>query len=141
MDKTNLRFLDTNIILRYLTRDDEEKATQALALFTRLEAGTERVATSPMVIFEAIFTLQKRYNVPREKIREAIVDILSFSGLALPNKNLYRRALDLYVNNNISFTDAFNAAQMAAQRITDIYSFDTDFDRMDGVKRIEPREG
>jgi predicted nucleic acid-binding protein len=27
-----LRFLDTNILLRYFTRDDEERASRALAL-------------------------------------------------------------------------------------------------------------
>ena len=53
------RFLDTNILLRYLTRDDEEKARRALALLLRVERGEEEVVTSPMVVFETIFTLQR----------------------------------------------------------------------------------
>ena len=41
------RFLDTNVILRYLTRDDEVKAQAALRLLLRAERGEERLATSP----------------------------------------------------------------------------------------------
>ena len=39
------RFLDTNILLRYLTRDDEAKAQQALALLRRVERDEEQVET------------------------------------------------------------------------------------------------
>lgn len=35
------RFLDTNILLRYLTRDDETKAGSAFALLGRIENGDE----------------------------------------------------------------------------------------------------
>jgi len=49
-------FLDTNILLRFLTRDDEQKAQQALDLLLRIERGEEKVITSPLVIFETIFT-------------------------------------------------------------------------------------
>lgn len=138
MKKTNVPFLDTNILLRYLTRDDEEKAKRSLALLSRIEQGNEKVATSSMVIFETVFTLQKRYRVPREQIRELLADILSFRGLALPNKNLYKRALDLYASRNVSFVDAFNAIYMASQGIAQIYSFDTDFDKFEGITRREP---
>jgi uncharacterized protein len=141
IDRSRVRFLDTNIILRFLTKDDEKKARQAMALFMRLEAGTERVFTSPMVIFETVFTLQKFYGVPREQIRDALEDILSFTGLTLPNKAVYRRALDIYVENNFSFADAYNAALMASQGVTQIYTYDTDFDKLEGINRVEPAEG
>ena len=64
------RFLDTNILLRYLTRDDPVKAEPALAVLVRVERGEEKVITSPLVIFETVFTLQGRnYRVPRDRIK------------------------------------------------------------------------
>ena len=65
----SLRFLDTNILLRYLTRDDEAKARRALALMIRVERGEEQVVTSPMVIFETVFTLEKSYRIARSTIK------------------------------------------------------------------------
>ncbi|MBI2909081.1 MAG: PIN domain-containing protein [Chloroflexi bacterium] len=133
-----MRFLDTNVLLRYLTADDMEKAGRAMALLSKVERSEEKVAVSPMVIFETVFTLQKRYGVPRERIRASLGDIISLRGLDLPNKYLYGRALELYGSKNISFADAFNAAYMESREIFEIYSWDTDFDGLEGLTRLEP---
>lgn len=133
------RFLDTNVLLRYLTRDDEGKAARALALLSRVERGEEKVVTSPLVIFETVFTLQKRYRVPREQIRAALGDIISLRGLGLPSKRIYLRALELFVRENIPFVDAYNVVYMQSQGLSEIYSWDTDFDGIEGIGRVEPR--
>src|SRR6266568_9467238 len=133
-------FLDTNILLRYFTRDDERKAQQALNLLMRVERGEEKVITSSLVIFETVFTLQSFYKVPRQRIRELVLSIISLRGLQLPGKNVYYQAFDLYVTKNISFADAYNAAYMLSERVSSIYSWDTDFDRIEGIVRMEPEE-
>ncbi|MBI2936405.1 MAG: PIN domain-containing protein, partial [Chloroflexi bacterium] len=92
------RFLDTNILLRYLTRDDEEKARDCLALLLRVELGEEVVVTSDLVIAETVFTLQspRQYGLPRERIRQLIEPLIALRGLRLPRKALYARVFDLY---------------------------------------------
>ena len=132
------RFLDTNVLLRYFTRDDEEKAQQALALLIRVERGEEKVVTSPLVIFETVFTLQSYYRVPRQRIKELVGDVISLRGLGLPNKTLYYRALDLYSSKNISFADAYNVAYMESRAVSEVYSWDMDFDNLEGIVRVEP---
>lgn len=131
-------FLDTNILLRYLTADDERKAQRALNLLVKVEQGEERVVTSSLVIFETVFTLQSFYKVPRQRIKELLVPVISLRGLHLPGKNVYYQAFDLYVTKNISFADAYNAAYMLDEKIERIYSWDTDFDKIEGVIRVEP---
>ncbi|HXF50775.1 MAG TPA: PIN domain-containing protein [Dehalococcoidia bacterium] len=133
-----MRFLDTNVLLRYLTRDDEPKARRALALMVRLERNEERALLSPMVVFETVFTLEKSYRVPRARIRELLENLLSFRGLALAGKRVYYEALDLYERTAVSFADAYNAAFMKARGVDEIYSWDADFDRVEGVVRLEP---
>ena len=49
-----------------------------------------------------------------------------------------RRALDLYVNHAVDFEDALTAAAMERSGITELYSQDADFDRMENVTRLEP---
>ncbi len=61
----NVRFIDTSVLLRLLLRDNEEKAERALMLLLSVERGEARLATSHLVIFETIFTLQ-RHNVVTE---------------------------------------------------------------------------
>lgn len=132
------RFLDTNILLRYFTGSDGEKALAAKTLLERVERGEEKVTTSVMVVFEAIFTLQRTYKVPKAKIREMVGDVIVLRGVQLTGKRLCLQALGLYVEKNISFTDAYNAVYMQSRQLSEIYSFDTDFDRVEGVVRIEP---
>jgi uncharacterized protein len=135
-----IHFLDTNILLRYLTRDDERKALSALDLLTRIEQGQEKVITSSLVIFETVFTLQRFYRVQRQQIKELILPIIALRGLQLPDKHVYQRAFDLYISKNISFADAYNAAYMLTEHISTIYSWDTDFDKIEDIVRLEPEE-
>jgi len=133
-----VRFLETKVLFRYFIRDEEGKAEAALTLLTRMERGEERVATSPLVIFETIFTLQRRYHVPKDRIRALVSPIIALRGLQLPQKHLYERAFDLYATTPLSFADAYNVAYMKQQQLTEIYSWDTDFDRVQGIARVEP---
>ena len=134
------RFLDTNILLRYLTRDDEAKAKRALALLQRMERGEERVETSLLAISEVVFTLQRFYHVPKDHVRELITPILRLRGLHLPEKTRCLAALDLYVEQNISFIDAYHAVLLKPRGKTEIYSWDTDFDDITWLARVEPEE-
>jgi predicted nucleic acid-binding protein len=135
-----MRFLDTNILICYFSKDDEAKAKKALALLQRIERGEERAETSLPVIFETVFTLQRRYHVERAQIKALLLPILRMRGLRLPSKSLCIAALDMYVERNISYVDAFNADYMHTRGMTEIYSWDTDFDGIEGITRIEPED-
>jgi predicted nucleic acid-binding protein len=134
-------FLDTNILLRFFTGDDSQKAQQALNLFMRIERGEEKVITSSSVIFETVYTLQSFYKLARGEIKDKLLPIISMRGVHLPDKGVYYRAFDLYVTKNISFADAYNAAFMISEEIFNIYSWDRDFDKIEGIVRLEPEEG
>ena len=132
------RFLDTNVLLRYYVASDPEKAQRSRELLSRVERGSEKVTTSLMVIAEAIFTLQRTYKVSKARIRDMLGDVLSMRSLQLASKGRCLQALDLYVDKNVSFVDAYNVTSMAAQGLTEIYTWDSDFDKFDAIRRIEP---
>ncbi|MBI2597402.1 PIN domain-containing protein [Candidatus Daviesbacteria bacterium] len=134
------RFLDTNILLRYFTGSGSEKALAAKVLLERIEQSEEKVVISVLVVFETIFTLQRTYKVPKVKIREMVGDVIALRGVQLTGKRLCLQALDLYVGKNISFADAYNVIYMQSQQFSEIYSWDTDFDRIEGITRIEPAQ-
>ena len=132
------RFLDTNVLARHITVDDPIKARAARELLLRVERGEEQVASSPLVVFETIFTLQSFYQVPKQRIRALLLPLINMPGLSLPDKRLYEPAFDLWVQSPMSFADAYNSVYMQANRLTQIYSWDTDFDRVPGITRLEP---
>src|SRR5260370_38152381 len=110
-------FLDTNILLRFLTRDDEQKAQQALDLLLRIERGEEKVITSPLVIFETIFTLQKLYKVPRDIIKEQVLSIISLRSFNFQIKSLSLRLLVFSFAKIFSFPVVSNLVTCNSERI------------------------
>jgi len=132
------KFLDTNIFLRYLTKDDEEKAYKVLDLLKKIEKGEEKAITSPLVIFELIFTLQKYYKLPKEEIKNLVLPLINLRGLKLPYKAVFEKTLEVFPNTNVSFADLFNYFFMLEHEVKEIYSYDEDFDELPEVKRLVP---
>lgn len=133
-------FLDANVVLRYLLRDDEIKAQRCLELLERAERREIVLRTTDLVVAELVWVLESpaTYNVPRQKIRDLLLPVIFLPGLRLPGKRLYAQIFDLYVDRGIDFIDAYNAVHMRKQGLSEIYSYDPDLDLMDGVSRIEP---
>jgi predicted nucleic acid-binding protein len=132
------RVVDANVFLRYFTGDDPDKSEAARALLERVERGVEKVTTDVLVVFETVFTLQRTYKVPKARIREMVGDVLALPGIQLHGKRRCLDALDLYADQNVSFVDAYLAVAMQARGLSEIYSWDREFDRLAGIVRITP---
>jgi uncharacterized protein len=137
-----MQFVDTNIFIRYFTRDDPEKAQACLRLFEQANHNQVTLTTSESVIAEVVFILSSRrlYNLSRQAVRMRLYPILSLQGLRLAHKRQYLRALDLYSSNNIDFEDALSVAFMERNHIAELYSYDQDFEPIEGssITRVEP---
>ncbi len=136
MSKTKL--IDANIILRFLTNDDPEKAAHCEALLKKIEHGNEEVFLPDLILADIIWTLEKFYQVEKKKIQDMLIQLLALKGLHCSNKGSCISALNIYSSKNIDWTDAFIAAQMNAAGQKEIYSYDRDFDRLDNIKRVIP---
>lgn len=137
-----MKFLDANIILRYLVRDDESKAAKCFELFQALKENREQVLTSEAILTEVCYVLvskRNQYHLSHGDIRARLMPIISMSGLKIPNKKRYLRALDIFaLYSNLDIEDAVIIAHMEAEGIKELLSYDTDFDRKPNIKRTEP---
>jgi predicted nucleic acid-binding protein len=137
-----MTLLDTNIILRYLTRDDEAKAQACFELFQRVAEEKETLVTTEVVIAEVTYVLAsaKNYHLSHEDIRSRLLPILMLRGLHVAQKQVCIRALEIYASSpQLDFEDAFSVALMERENIQVIYSYDTDFDQFPMISRQEPQ--
>lgn len=132
------KFIDTNIFLRYLTKDDPSRYDKCREIFKNAIEGKITIATSGMVIAELIWTLLSYYKVPKADVVEKISIIVSTKNLYIPDKDIIADALVLYSRKNIDYIDAYNAVFMKNHGVDEIYSYDGDFDAIEGIKRAEP---
>jgi predicted nucleic acid-binding protein len=137
-----MRFVDTNIFIRYLTQDHPARGPAALALFQRVRAGTEALTTCETIIAEVVYVLSSRgagYGLSPADIRARFLPVLRLRGLKLPQKRTVLRALDLYAQHpTLDFEDLLAIAHMERLGIRDLVSYDLDFDRVPGISRHEP---
>jgi len=134
------QFVDTNIFLRYLTRDDPQKAEACFRLLEKAKKSEVTLTTSESVIAEIVFVLSspRVYRLSRTEVRARLYPILALEGLKIQDRRKYYRALDLYADHAIDFEDALTVAEMERSGIEDLYSYDTDFDVFENVIRLEP---
>lgn len=137
-----MKFLDTNVIIRYLTRDDEQKAEACYQLFRRVSTGDETLLTSETIIAEVTYVLSSNrapYHLSHNEIRVRLLPILMLRGLRMPQKQVCINALDIYGSSpSLDFEDALSVAHMQQQGITQIITYDRDFDQIPNIQRQEP---
>jgi predicted nucleic acid-binding protein len=130
-------FIDTNIFLRYLTKDDPSKYYKCREIFKKAIQGNIELVTSGIVIAELIWTLLSYYKVQKADVIDKISIIVNTDNLYIPDKDVITDALVLYSRKNIDYIDAYNAIFMKRYGFEEIYSYDEDFDAVEGIKRIE----
>ncbi len=132
------KFVDTNVFLRYLTKDDLSKYERCREMFKKALEGEIAISTSGMVIAELIWTLLSYYKLPKAEVIEKVLVIVGTESLFIPDKDVLADALVLYARKNIDFIDAYNAVFMKYHSLREIYSYDEDFDIIEDIQRREP---
>ena len=133
-----MRFLDTNIFIRFLTDDDPEKADACEKIFKKAVKKEETLFTTDMVIAEIVWVLESFYKLPKNEVQDKVEKILNTPNLICPHKDLILIALTLYSEKNIDYIDAYNALILKEKGIEELYSYDKDYDRIDWLIRLEP---
>jgi uncharacterized protein len=133
-----MRLIDTNILLRYYLQDSETQSPKARELISAFEKGEQRGIISCAVIFEVAFTLERSYRIPRKDICDFLRFLLALAGVTVELADTFSDAVEIYLEKNVSFGDAFQAAYMKQKGIEEIYSFDRDFDKIKDINRIIP---
>lgn len=131
-------FLDTNILLRHLTADHPLHSPKCKALIAGLEAGTGDAWTTHLVVAEAVFVLDRIYKFTRQQIADALLPILGLPGLHMPQKRLFYRVFELYTSLSLGYVDCYHAALVERREGRRLLSYDTGFDRVSELVRIEP---
>ncbi len=132
-----MRAVDANVLLRFVLRDHLDHSPRAAALLERVEAGEERVYLPDVVVSDTVWTLVSFYGWPRERTRDFLTALLQQPGVHMRQKGQVMRALSLFAELNVDYSDALIASELADGEMA-IYSFDRDFDRLPDVERIEP---
>jgi len=108
--------LDTNIVVRFLTRDDEAQFQKAYVLFSNRE-----VYLCETVILETEWVLRHAYGFAPEEIRDALRQLIELPGIRLSDPERVALALDWH-EAGLDFADALHLA--GSQQAESMATFD-----------------
>ncbi len=125
---------DTNILIRYLTRDDEPLYARAKEFFDKVKEGSIRAVIIESVVAECVYVLTKIYQAPKNRIAESLIDVLHYKGIANPDREELIRALTLFSERNIDIVDCILCVK-AAGASTSLFSFDNGLNKVSNSLR------
>lgn len=131
--------IDANILLYAIGRDDERRAACA-RLLDRAITGELRATINVEVAQEILHVLSRRGERGRAlaytaALLESFPDMLSISAAHIAEA---RRLLE--VHPGLGVRDALHAASVLVDALDGIVSYDSAFDGVSGVRRVQPPE-
>jgi predicted nucleic-acid-binding protein len=134
MRKPERSLPDTNVLIRYLTRDNEPLYARAKEYFDKVKDGSSRAVIIESVIVECVYVLMKIYKVPKNRVTESLIDILHYRGIANPDQKELIRALTLFSERNLDIVDCILCVKAAGSN-TSLFSFDGELNKLSGSHR------
>ncbi len=142
MKDSNLYFIDTNIFLRILVKEDKKTFKECFEFVKKVREGKIKAFTSSLVLIEVGWVLGKTYKFSKKQVTDALKGILNLKELKIVDKYHPYLAVSIYEKFNVKFVDAFIASSFLVDKKklgSVIVSYDRDFDKI-GVKRKEPKD-
>ncbi|MBD3879327.1 MAG: PIN domain-containing protein [Quinella sp. 1Q5] len=111
----NKLLVDTNVVLRYLLRDNEEHAQVAKEL---IEGGAFLL---PEVLMETSHVLRSFYEVDRQNIATQLLIVLDW--VEMERKAVMIRAVEIFAKTKLDFVDCILVAYHELENV-EVFSFD-----------------
>jgi len=138
-----MRFLDANVFVyayyrprRELGETEKEMKEKAKTILKRINEGEERVITTVVHISEMSNIL--KHGMAPGDLALFVQELLMADNVVVKgvSRDLYLSATDLGRELDLDPNDALAVELMRLNGVEEIYTFDHDFDSVQGVKRL-----
>jgi len=125
-------WIDTNIIIRFITADHSSMTPEVARLMKKAEDGQIRLKIPSMIIAECCWVLQSNpYRFSPSDIAGVLTAFIAADGVDMDEKNVILDALDLYSRTSVDFVDAYLSAHANANGADTVVTFNAkDFRKM-----------
>jgi predicted nucleic-acid-binding protein len=126
-----MRAVDTNVVVRIVTRDSESQAITADAY---IQNGAW---VSLLVLAETAWVLRDLYEVEHEEIISAIDMLLKHKTLSIQDADVAAAALEKYrLRPRLGFSDCLVLEIARKAGYLPLGTFDRDLSKLDGAERL-----
>ena len=123
MKKPKSKLADTNTILRYLLRDQEDLYTRAAGFFENVLTGKETATILESVLVECVYVLRKFYKVPRAETADILIRLLGYKGIINEDVRELTESLAMFADSRIDIVDCLLFVKAKNYDLT-LFTFD-----------------
>lgn len=121
-------YLDTSVLIRFFTKDDEQKAKQTKKILEKEDS----LGIADVVFPEIEYVLLSLYDSNREDVAKAFRFLLAQKNIKLSRQ--IERAVYFYEQSNLDMADCIIASQSLGERL---FSYDEGLLKTEGVEEYE----
>jgi predicted nucleic-acid-binding protein len=127
--------LDTNVLVRFLVRDDEEQFEHACGLIRSEARREEFVCVSLLVLLETEWVLRSRYKLGKEEILGVFSELLSAGDIRFEDEPAIAQALFMWKDSSAQLADCLIGARHWALGCRSTATFDQGALKLPGFGR------
>lgn len=126
-----MRAVDTNVLVRLITRDDKKQVKSAE------EFVSKGAWVSHLVLVETSWVLDSVYDRSREEIAKAIEMLLNHEYLTLQDQDVVEAAVEKFRKyKGVTFSDVLVLEVARKSGHIPLGSFDRDLGKLEGTQRL-----
>lgn len=115
--------LDTNVLVRYLVKDDVRQHAIAVKVIESESHGADFFIPITVAL-ELEWVLRSRYGIDKEGIIDTYTRLLETDGLAFQDEASVERALSLFSEHSTDFADCLHIALSISNNALPFVTFD-----------------
>lgn len=131
-----MKGIDTNVLARFLTRDDPVQSPRAARLIVSSEQAGDRLHISVITLCELLWVLERTYRFQKAELVFLLDKLLATGHFLLQHRDRVRRALNRFRHGRADFADYLIGEENAASGATPTLTFDRTLGTEDGFELV-----
>lgn len=128
--------LDTNVLVRFLVRDDNAQLAAVRHLLEKIITAGEALFVPVTVVLEAEWVLRSSYEFAKDEVVKVLAALLSTVELSFESEQALEVALQTYRDGAADFADCVHIALAAQAGELPLWTFDKRAARIAGAQAI-----
>ncbi len=128
--------LDTNVLVRFLVRDDASQGAAATNLIRSAARKGEPLFVPVTVLLELEWVLRSAFGFDKPAVLQALFGLLGSFELTFEAEGAIEMALAQYERSAADFSDGLHCALAQQANQTPLWTFDKAAARLDGAKLL-----
>ena len=126
-----MKGIDTNILVRFLTGDDEQQTKVVYNIFKKAESEKRELFVPLLVVLELIWVLESVYEISRGEILDSISNLLLLPILKFEHQSTLQQFIRFSQRNRYDLSDLLIAHSARGQGCEAVITFDKRVSRCD----------